>query len=1090
MVSRDWANVGQSFATPPVASTSRATPTASHTGTNRRSSKPATSAPRSTQARLFALDKAPLVTPRASSSAPRPAHKQTSLDAFASQATQGRDKKRPKRKSSLGPRERGVVSGVDSPRPPAGPLSRRGTASLQVFHDDDHRSLDDDEQAEEKPVIAKTNSWIKSVFKAKPAPQPAAGSSREPSSSCSSASSRTRNVAREMLSKPSRRGPTIEFDRDVDADLSYSQEMFDEPGRQKRRRIEGSGAAQFGKLEMCDADDHEGFGSPEKRRRSRRLSTEGRPSPAKSGKRRPVLTLDSGGDRWDGDTTDLKPFVARHHSRPVPPSPRAPSPRKRTRATPPASPVWLVPPTPSPTSSGSSAESTAAALQARLVPQREPFGRYDSQPNPRPPLQQGSSSRPVEVGEPVVLVPESDPPEPSLEDLESGSEPSTLESSSSSGSGTRATLVAATTPRKGSAPDSAPVTVRRSQRRGVTSRVPEGGLAVSSDDATPRPLPPATIRSSAHLDLTALPTSSPTIPPPRRVRPSVTGRDSDGNEEGTVGTGAQLGRTASGVLMPPPPLPISPQKRQGRLRKGAPSTRAADLAAAAAAAEEDRSPPETMLDGTQYLLPDGRSGLGDEPILVADSYPFLFAHVPRPNPAKGYTPIRFDALGDAHLPTPHAKDSPLLHKQALEPKQQPTTSSPIRAHSAVDDSPAESADHPVLPGRTDRSSPTVAAAVAPTAAASWAANVGSAWEGARPPSPNAPRQSRLGEFFATVPSSHPGAADEEDETQLVEDSQIVGAGPAADEVALLRAVMQLRPRMDEMRTATTPTRWQRTTSATEEVASGLDTVMEEEQIESPSKPSTPSKSVPPLPLQQQPGPVAAPSLSPSPSQYVDDSDPEGDAIESPFVAGKLRSASTSPTKRSKRRGRPSWLLLSPSGTDAGDGSPPPPPKMVRYSPTKVRRAAAAKKTQQELDHRAGNIEPGRGGHPDGMEAPVPVQQTDLTRDTTTTSAMEGETTGETQWESYWSYPSQPADATAAVAAAADTNRTGTGTEVAAPLDCSPRKLAELIAKVKALPPDLPPDWAVDEHGELYRLNPDRWDPDQYPVTESLLHVLD
>lgn len=1054
------------------------------------------SAPRTTQARLFSLDKAPLVTPRASSSVPGPSHRQTNLEAFANHAAQARDKRKPKRKSSLGPRERGVVSGMDTPRRLPEAFSRRAGATLQVYRDDQGLG---NEEAEENPI-----SWTKSVFKeaaTEPAKQSGTASSHAPSSSSSSGNTKNRSVAHKMLSKPARRGPTIEFDRELDPDLSYSQEMLGERERRKQRRIEGSGPALSGKLEMCDAEDHEGFGSPQKRRRSRRLSTEGRPSP-RAGTRRSVFALDSGDARRGGDGTDANPFVVvpsqrqleRHHSRPVPPSPRAPSPRKRSRAAPPASPAWLVPPTPSPASSGSSAESTAAALQAQLVPPREQCGRY------QPPSRHPSSCRFVEAEEPVVLVPESDPPEPSLEDLESGSEPSTLESSGSSGSAKskhETTGAPAFTPRKGHVPDPAPETVRHSKRHGDDSTFSEGGLAVTSDDATPRPLPPAATRGSTHLDLTVLATSSPTVPQQRRTaRPHVDDPDEDQN----VGTSAQLGRTASGVLMPPPPLPVSPQKRQGRLRKGAPSTRAADLAekkaaaaAAAAAAAEDRSPPETMMDGTQYLLPDGRSGLGDEVILVADSYPFLFAHVPRPNPAKGYTPIRFDTQGDAHLPTPHAKDSPLLHRQSLEQQQrdlQPATSSPIRTLTALE---AGSAGGPDSPRRPDRTAPGAAAASA--AVVNWGASVAPAWEGARPPSPTAPRQSRLGEFFAPIPSSQAHrdgrelGADDSDETQLVEDSQVGGVGEsAADEVALLRAVMQLRPRMEEMRTAK-PLRG-RHMGEVNKVAGSLDAVLEEEQIDSPSKPSTPVKPELSRPSSSQ-GPVApsvavvaalpSSSPSPSPSQYVDDSDPEGDATVSPLVAGKFRSASASPTKPSTRRRWPRWSLLSLEG----DASDPPTMTMVRYSPTKAKRAAAAKTRRQDLNVDAGGTELGPSAdevEPVATAADAAAMpQPDRTGHTTTTNLVpEGAATGATQWESYWSYPSQPA------VDAAD----ATSTEVPPALDCSPRKLAELIAKVKALPPDLPPDWAVDEHGELYRLNPDRWDPDQYPITESLLHVLD
>lgn len=1050
------ADVDLQFATPPVASTSRATPNASYSSSKYRGPEQANSAPRTMQTRLFSLDKAPLVTPRASASAPRPTQKQATLDAFTSKTSTARGKK-PIRKSSLGPRERGTILGqLDSPRRPVSSLARRDSArtKLHVYRDDEELVTEEvTEEAEEKPVVEKSNSWIKSIFGRDDAPADKGAStpSRAPvSSSSSSSKSKSRSIGRDILSKPVRRGPTIEFDQDLDAELSYSQEMLGEQERRKRRRIEGSGPAQWGKLEMCDAEDHDGFGSPHRERKNRQSAKASRPSQSGrgAGHRGPVISLGSeSSDGGEGEAEpDLKPLVARsqrqldpHPRRLVPPSPRAPSPRKRSRQTAPASPAWLAPPTPSPSSSGSSAGSTAAALQAQLVPpRRESSDRLEEE-------RHESSSRPVKTAEPAVLVPNSDPPEPSLEDLNSGPEPSTLDSSSGSNE-----TAAETTPRKATPPPapSAPITAKR---RGDDSGFSEGGVLMTSDDATPR-LPPATAAlHSTRLDLTGLPTSSPTVPPLRRtLRPNADVAAADDDEE-QVGTSAQLGRTAPGVLMPPPPLPASPQKRLSRLRKGAPSTRAASLAdkeaaaaaVASSAVDEDRSPPETILEGTQYLLPDGRSGLGDEPVLVTDSYPFLFAPVPRPNPAKGYTPIRFGDQDDARLPTPHAKESPLTHKVSL---LQPTTSSPIRAPVEAQDAWVGPVVSSVIPAKVVTSVPAMGV---PTAAVGWASSVAPAWEGARPPSPNAPRQSRLGEFFTTVPSSQAHADgreedDDDDETQLVEDSQQMATGMAAEETALLRAVMQLRPRMNEMRAATTTTTPDRKgPSGTAVVTNNLDDIAEEhevdeQQIESPSKPTTPVKSARP----------SRASPSPSPSAYVEDSDPEGDALASPFVAGVLRSTSTSPTKpTAKGRSRRSGGRL--------DG----PASVPRYSPTKIKRAAMERQARQRQTMKAAAVAP-------ATEEEQP--------------AAEGAATDETQWESYWSYPSEPVAGPSGAGA----------TPAEGVLDCSPRKLAELIAKVKALPPDLPPDWAVDENGELYRLDEDRWDPDQYPITESLLHVLE
>lgn len=968
------------------------------------------------------------MTPRASSSVPRSQPKQTRLDLSATGGSADKNPRRAeRRRSALVDRERGNIL---SPERSAS-MSRSERDRLDDALDA-HQAVDD---ASEAPSA---DSRFKDIFRRASKPATARSSSPATTSGSRSSSKGSHGLGRTILAAPARRGPSIEFDRDLDENLSASQELLGEADRKKRRRVEGSVAS--GKLEMCDIDEHGGFGSPEKPARSA-LSRKGA-----SSERTPRLDLE-GRDSLPQRALSRTSQQAR---RGLPSAPRAPSPRKRSRASPQPSEV-LVAATPSPTSSGSSsgfASRTALALQAQLVPYRA--SRPAQFPNP-------------DEQEPVLLVPESDPPEE-----EEGSEPSTLESS-----GERT----APTPRRAGRPDPglvqaepaarsvspmgvapAPTTRNGPQRtrRADDSGFSEGGVLLVSDEATPR-APPK--RTGARIDLTQLPTSSsPTVPLKRRPLrdTAVLDDEEDGLDALRIGG---LDRTASGLLMPPPPLPISPQKRRTRLRKGAPSTRSAaeeesqrsaDLfGQSAAVRQQDDSPPETVLDETQYLRANAcHSDSATRAVDLDDSYPWLFAHVPRPNMAAGYTPIRFAAEEDVELPTPHPKESPLLHKQ-------PTSrSSPIRE--PVRPPPAH-----VAPIQAERLSTESASARADgprkVSGAGWDAAVAPAWTGARPASPNAPRQARLAEFFAVVPNSqaHGGEQDAE-----VEDSQAGAAAAAAaaaaeEEAVLLRAVMQMRPRMDVLRTSTTPRRGTDSTdAAADAVAAQVDNhapISSEMEDTRGLRSSRPGRKV------QSPG---ARLPIPIPTDLVDDSDPEDDAHASPYgLARVTRTPSVSPVKRS----------LASAGARCGQqgaASPLGQPRrrrFPRYSPGKLRQAL-----ERHGESVRASVQP---ASTDGLaaSAPEPEAQTTVAIPTAAGGGAE-----ETQWESYWSYPTAMPSPEKSRPSVDDDEEDA---EEAA-------RLRAFFEEISRAEPALPEGWTRDECGELIPLGEDRWDLNRETLAES------
>lgn len=358
-------------------------------------------------------------------------------------------------------------------------------------------------------------------------------------------------------------------------------------------------------------------------------------------------------------------------------------------------------------------------------------------------------------------------------------------------------------------------------------------------------------------------------------------------------TGKPLGPSDSALLMPPPVA------RFKRLRRGAPSSRESQNGSDSPEQESQIKPskkrPRVLVEETQPGFEYPRSTTVTHESLPLDNlcedtqYPD-YAPLPLPHPDADFSPAKLDLETPLPLPTPRHLSSPI----------RPLTT----------------------PG-----------------ASSWKDRVDVAWVGARPLSPSAPRQSRLGEFFAR----QGGGEDDE----VVQDSQMGGVEDEGEMRALERALVETRERM----------KWwsaSRSRSATPAEAR----TAQPDQVDEIGDPD-----------EEQ-------------LDQVPDSDPEDDASCLPLDAA--RSASPSAIAP---------LPSSPHAARQGTASPlgtPVKARFPRYSPGKMRSAV---ERWEEREKRSVSVEAG-------------VQRVGGTKQDEQQKA-EGE--GETQWESYWSYPSSSPD---------------------------------------------------------------------------------
>ncbi|BGP31150.1 hypothetical protein JCM10296v2_002914 [Rhodotorula toruloides] len=361
--------------------------------------------------------------------------------------------------------------------------------------------------------------------------------------------------------------------------------------------------------------------------------------------------------------------------------------------------------------------------------------------------------------------------------------------------------------------------------------------------------------------------------------------------EASAGTTSKpLGPSDSAILMPPPVA------RFKRLRRGAPSSRESQGESVTPEQESQVKPlkkrPRVLVEETQsgYEYPQAapvlQNSLPLDNLCEDTQYPD-YAPLPLPRPDADFSPAKLDLETSLPLPTPRHLSSPIR---------------PLATPSAL----------------------------------SWKDRVNVAWVGARPPSPKAPRQSRLGEFFAR----QGGGEDDE----VVQDSQMGGVEDEGEMLALEKALVETRERMKWWSASTS-----RSATPTNARSARLD---ETDEIGDTDE--------------EQP-------------DQIPDSDPEDDASCLPLDAAR----STSPSVFAP-------FPSSPHAARQGTASPlgtPVKARFPRYSPGKMRSAVDKwQKTSVSIE--------GQGQRVDGLEEAVEQK------------AEGGE---ETQWESYWSYPSSSPD---------------------------------------------------------------------------------
>ncbi|GAA5924393.1 hypothetical protein JCM1841_001688 [Sporobolomyces salmonicolor] len=646
-----------------------------------------------TQTRLFALGKTALVTPPATSSRPNPTQKQSklSMDAFSRKPTAPKENRPPVASSSCTLKvDKGKRRAVDGP-----------TSSSANDHDSAISSAPSASRKRRLPNVTRNSpsAWTSTSFPSSHARNP-----------------RSHTVARSILnpSRSQRRpGPTLCFSDDESLPLDDA-EMDGEDARKKRRREDRGG---FGKLELCDADAPGGFHS----------GSQGWPREMKKRIQKEALEVSSEQEYEELAGSDEKP------------------PRR-------ASSVEIIAQDvhhlvededlAEPSTIGSSCYATAPHLRVSPYharsssPQlRQHSPRYHTSSN------QSSDSKaelvslqPQPSRSPRVLVPDSDELGPSSDVDELGDneeDEAELEA-----------LVQRLGEKGAKADDSG---FAEAEDMDFDASEPTTfHTAPNSPFSIVDPAPP----TGEHQDAEDLPNSQPTIPP---LTVDLCVASSSPPPPASC-PHRSLGRTPSGILMPPPLVPNSSSTGLRRLRRGAPSSRSPQPRVLVEDTQPNAVPAQFAV--TPELTIPGRIVLCDE-----TQYP--------PPPVMPLEELLELASDDLVLPEPRPLERPL-----------PPSSPPLPEGEEEDLEPALALPTPPagpLPAGTDsahdafHSLPHLSPAQAP-----WTAALASAWEGQRPPSPSSfVRQARLNEFFRPIPTTAPGLLDDDDETalELVADSQ-------------------------------------------------------------------------------------------------------------------------------------------------------------------------------------------------------------------------------------------------------------------------------------------------------------------------------
>lgn len=864
----------------------------------------------------------------------------------------------------------------------------------------------DAEEAEIDPPPAKTG-WLSILSRSGKKPPISTASHAVASPSVSASTSTSSGIGRRIVNPATRRrGPTISFSDEES--LPADEHEFDgEEERRKRRRVDKGGAGQ---LDLCPVEDAAGsFGS--------QVESSARGS-AKKGERKPLKMEGEREAEVEGEnepaTVEALDFAVEDEdedSQPEPSTLNSSYYRANSRSLPPQ-PALLANglPSSSPTSHSSASSAVVAeTLQEQLVGRRR---------------------------EPIILVPDSSPAGPPQQSDDDG-EVQTDEDDEDE----EAVLESLVRNRAGGGADDS------------------GFAEVSMMDV--KPMEELVLSSSPVRITSAIPrevvdpslSSSPVRSGPRPLRSATslnrTSSSSSGSGDSGDLTSTVLGRSASGILMPPPPVPIGGRKK---LKKGAPSSRAAAEAEAEAKAQKKREKEaRKQVKGKRVLVEDTQEGANasetqtlrdawaaqpldvicDETQSPGGELSAQYAFFSLDSHQHFYPPDPFffpsSSLPPA-LPTPRDLAVPISSPERFYPTQLRRALRGSPSH-AVDSPPSSSAPAN-LESSPFRPEPV---SLVGRAAATWAATRG-AWEGARPSTPPPPpeaRQAKLGEFFTRAP----GGRQLEDE-EIVEESQgdVFCDGMSLETaVAFQRALQATRERMIPSVVEAGPS-LSRTTGTIVETDEDEDIEDADAPMDALVEDSDPEDDAPAFTL--SPSAFAAIALGPS-------SSPNG-STSSRSTTTSLRFATA----------RLRALPISPLGTPIKNRFP-------RYSPSKLREAvqrfgveeltkaeekeAANSQEAMKLEMAQEEEEAAAEADEQALEAPSPAQAP---------SAAALATAEETQWESYWSYPSSSPDPLALPSAAAAAATSG---DVLSPSSKRRALLSRLLASTPRLtpPPALP-----------------------------------
>ncbi|GAA6061397.1 hypothetical protein JCM10212_000657 [Sporobolomyces blumeae] len=1067
-----WRNAGLGFA---------GTPTQTGISTSVKSSQPrrpipSSSSSSSRQPLLFSLDKTSRVTPRPS--APRPRETQSKLSASTLQRKPlGRKDNRLSASPADDRRSKGKRRAtIDEPAPEAMSSSHSSTTEAHDVFD----SL----LSATKPRVSTSSRWNGRL-------------SRNPSTSSSSTAKSTPSIAREILRSSSshrRKGVTIEFDG---PEVPFDETELDGERERKKRRREDQGG--WGRLDLVDSD---AFADDS-------LAVLPRGPVQAKGRARSRSSLELGGsdglDEVHAGETDVELELA--HDVPqcplrldddepaTPDSTRDPSQASARRASPAKS--W-----------STQSSDSASDVQAQLVPWSVKRTKPTSTSKELVP-DSDEIEGPIDSDEGGLESEEGERPELGGSDVERGATNKDARATRSDDSGfAEPDGLFADLPVEVldlSHSSSSPVFARhRPPSRDLTHQ------GIDNDDDDDDESVPDSQPSSVASHLSLLGSSSPVTlcdPVPKRTRSTSPPAPTSVRRAPRVERPA-LQPTASGILMPPPP--DVPTKRR-RLRRGPPprpdsrvlveDTQLVVAASPRPHSKESTTPscprsgPATVVcEETQYG-PDVDTW--DPYYRLPSDFPQLDSddlRLPSPRPLRR-PPKEVDARLDAE---PSSDSSTRLDVPPPPGSKDASGQDLALAHvgySLVDRAIARFAAVPPSPPRPrrlpspapsdshlpDSQTPVVGQAPpvsngGPARVADWT-SLASAWEGQRaptPPPPSGPKQSRLTDHFALVPTRSTTPRDsaqpyEGDDADKVRDP--VGATDRERE-GLEKAWRETIKGQFGDRARQGALRGQVKGQGRVGPEGEADPIVEDDKGDPVGDEPMQSSPLSPLSEEEEEEVVVPASIEDAPERYelinlepacrqdfdyvVPDSDPSADLDTSSFLT--------------RPRHRPDPCRLQYSSTASPLGTPIRNRFPLYRLPTQVVQAIDRAGSNRDATVRADEEEENDDRPSEGREAEAVAGD----------GLDEDDKDEETMWESYWTTGTAPTqtslsaldghfEAVRAAAPVDDSDAGGDDEGGTGPSDADEEqaRLARLLAEA---PEDdsLPPGWYEDERGQLVR----------------------